>query len=218
MTEHRRFDFRRQHYAGQEGALIPLLQEAQEQDGYLSRERMAEIHEVSGVPIAQIYGVATFYAQFRFTPVGKNLVKVCHGTACHVSGANEITDAVEDSLGIRTGETTPDRLFTVEMVSCLGCCSLAPVIMVGDTTHGKLNDREVRRLIKTYRTASAASGAGAAPGAAHGASGPAGQGGSAAPAAPKGSGGSSAAGSNGTGSNGGTGDLPDGTAGTPEVH
>jgi NADH:ubiquinone oxidoreductase subunit E len=177
VTDRRRYDFRRQHYAGQEGALIPLLQEAQEHDGYLSRERMAEIHEVSGVPIAQIYGVATFYAQFRFTPVGKNLVKICHGTACHVSGANEITDAVEDSLGVCTGETTSDQLFTLEMVSCLGCCSLAPVIMVNDTTHGKLNDREVRRLVKSYRTASAAPGA--SRGAAHGSGESAGAGGTA---------------------------------------
>jgi NADH-quinone oxidoreductase subunit E len=174
VTDRRRFDFRRQHHAGQEGRLIPLLQQAQQQDGYLSRERMAEIHEISGVPVAQIYGVATFYAQFRFTPVGKNLVKICHGTACHVSGANEITDAVEDSLGIKTGDTTPDRLFTVETVSCVGCCSLAPVIMVGDTTHGRLNDREVRRLVKSYRMASAA------PGTTHGTAGPAGAGGAAA--------------------------------------
>ncbi len=160
MIEQRTYDFRRGHYQGEEGRLIPLLQEAQERDGYLCRERLQEIHEQSGVPLAQIYGVATFYAQFRFTPVGKNMVKVCHGTACHVSGAKEITEAVEDTLGIATGETTEDLLFSVEMVSCLGCCSLAPVVMVNDTTHGNLTDRDVRKLLKAQRAADAGAGHG----------------------------------------------------------
>jgi len=153
MNEQRKFDFKKQHFAGQEGRLIPLLQRAQETDGYITNERIAEIHKDCGIPVAQIYGVATFYAQFRFSPVGKNLVRVCHGTACHVSGANEITKACEDTLGIATGETTEDRLFSLELVSCLGCCSLAPVVMVNETTHGNLNDREVRKLLKTKRTA-----------------------------------------------------------------
>jgi NADH-quinone oxidoreductase subunit E len=172
VTQQRTYDFRRGHYAGAEGRLIPLLQEAQARDGFLSRERLYEIHEESGVPLAQIYGVATFYAQFRFTPVGRNMVKVCHGTACHVSGAKEITEAVEDTLGIATGETTDDRLFSLEMVSCLGCCSLAPVVMVNETTHGNLTDREVRKLLKAKRAADAGAahgGAGAADGAGDGA-------------------------------------------------
>ncbi|HPS78461.1 MAG TPA: NADH-quinone oxidoreductase subunit NuoE [Thermoanaerobaculaceae bacterium] len=153
MSERRKFDFRKQHFVGEEGRLIPLLQRVQEKDGFLSRERIEEIHKQSGIPLAQIYGVATFYAQFRFTPVGKNLVRVCHGTACHVSGANEITKAMEDELGIVTGETTADGLFTLEMVSCLGCCSLAPVIMINNSTHGNLTEKEVKKVLKAYKAA-----------------------------------------------------------------
>lgn len=148
MSEHRRFDFRRQHYAGEDGRLIPLLQEAQEKDGYVSRERIFEIHRTSGVPLAQIFGVATFYAQFRLTPVGKTLVRVCHGTACHVGGANDISKAVEETLGVGNGGTTPDRQFTIETVSCLGCCSLAPVVMVGNDTHGNLTPRNVKKVLE----------------------------------------------------------------------
>ncbi len=153
MSERRKFDFKKQHFAGEEGRLIPLLQRAQETDGYITRERIAEIHAQCGIPVSQIYGVATFYAQFRFHPVGKNLIRVCHGTACHVSGANDISKAIEDTLGIGNGETTADRVFTVETVSCLGCCSLAPVIMVNNTTHGNLTERDVKKVLKQYRKA-----------------------------------------------------------------
>lgn len=151
MSLHRKLDLRTQHFAGEEGKLIPALQKAQEQDGFISPERMEEIHRHSGVPLAQIYGVATFYAQFRFHPVGKNIVRVCHGTACHVSGAKGITDALEDDLGIANGETTEDRLFTLETVSCLGCCSLAPVIMINNDTYGNLVPKDIKKIVKTYR-------------------------------------------------------------------
>ena len=153
MSAHRRFDFKKQHFAGQEGSLVPLLQRAQESDGYITRERIAEIHRECGIPLAQIYGVATFYAQFRLHPVGKNLIRVCHGTACHVNGANDITKAIEDALGVSDGETTADRMFTIETVSCLGCCSLAPVIMVNRDTHGNLTEKEVKRVIRQYQKA-----------------------------------------------------------------
>lgn len=155
MSEHRKFDFRKQHYVGQQGLLIPLLQRAQESDGYLTRERLVEIHKESGIPLSQIYGVATFYAQFRMTPVGKNLIRVCHGTACHVSGANSISEAVEKHLEINNGETTPDKLFTIETVSCLGCCSLAPVIMINNSTYGNLTEKEVKKVIRQYQKAGA---------------------------------------------------------------
>jgi NADH-quinone oxidoreductase subunit E len=153
VNEQRNFDFKKQHYVGEEGRLIPLLQRAQETDGYITRERIAEIHKECGIPVAQIFGVATFYAQFRLHPVGKNLIKVCHGTACHVSGANTITEAIEKTLGICNGETTPDRLFTIETVSCLGCCSLAPVIMINNDTHGNLTEKEVKKVLKQYQKA-----------------------------------------------------------------
>ncbi len=150
------YDFLRQERLGQEGQLIPLLQRAQQVDGYLQRERLLEIHRQTGVPLASIYGVATFYAQFRLSPVGKHLIRVCHGTACHVAGANDITDAIEKHLQINTGDTTPDRLFTLETVSCLGCCSLAPVIMIDNATHGNLTDRKVIKVLKQYQQAAAA--------------------------------------------------------------
>jgi NADH-quinone oxidoreductase subunit E len=151
MCLHRKYDFRNQHYRGQEGRLIPLLQEAQELDGYITRERILEIHRNSGIPVTHIFGVATFYAQFRLRPVGKYIVRVCHGTACHVAGAIDITQAAEEHLAIPTGETTSDRLFTLETVSCLGCCSLAPVIMINQATYGNLTTKEVKKILNRYK-------------------------------------------------------------------
>ncbi len=148
METHRAFDFRNQHFVGQEGRLIPLLQKAQESDGYLTRERLLAIHRETGIPLSNIYGVATFYAQFRMTPVGKNLIRVCHGTACHVAGANDISEAIEETLQIKNGETTKDRLFTLETVSCIGCCSLAPVIMINNDTYAHLTEKQVKKVLK----------------------------------------------------------------------
>lgn len=151
MCIHRRYDFKNLHYKGEEGKLIPMLQKVQTEDGFLSPDKLKEISKSTGIPVTHIYGVATFYAQFRFTPVGKYLIRVCHGTACHVSGANDITKAVQDHLGIGNGETTKDKLFTLETVSCLGCCSLAPVIMINDATYGNLNPKEVTKILKQYQ-------------------------------------------------------------------
>ena len=155
MIQQRRFDLEHQQFFGQEGRLIPLLQQAQQTDGYLTRERLLAIHRETGVPLASIYGVATFYAQFRLTPVGKNLIRVCHGTACHVAGANDISEAIEKHLEIKNGETTPDRMFTLETVSCLGCCSLAPVVMVNNDTHANLTEKQVPKMLKKYQAAAA---------------------------------------------------------------
>jgi NADH-quinone oxidoreductase subunit E len=124
------------------------LQKAQATDGYLTRARLHEIHRETGIPLSSIYGVATFYAQFRMTPVGKNLIRVCHGTACHVAGANDISAAIEETLQIKNGETTKDRLFTVETVSCIGCCSLAPVIMINNDTYAHLTEKQVKKVLK----------------------------------------------------------------------
>ncbi len=151
MDSTRAYDFKHLHYVGQEGRLIPLLQRAQAEDGYLTRERLLRIRDETGIPLTQIYGVATFYAQFRFKPVGKNLLRVCHGTACHVSGAKELTEEIEEQLGVANGETTKDGLFTMETVSCLGCCSLAPVIMINETTHGNLTPAGVKKVLRKYR-------------------------------------------------------------------
>lgn len=155
MNQHRKLDFRNLHYAGEEGKLIPALQKVQEAEGYISRERILEIHRRSGVPVPQIYGVATFYAQFRLQPVGRHIIKVCHGTACHVAAAKGISEALEGALEIRTGETTPDRMFTLETVSCLGCCSLAPVVMIDTATYGNLDPAAARKIIRQKQKAAA---------------------------------------------------------------
>jgi NADH-quinone oxidoreductase subunit E len=151
VTETKKINFKHLHYDGIEGQLIPLLQTAQEKENYISEEAIQKIHEQTGIPTSQIYGVATFYAQFRFTPVGKHIVRVCMGTACHVNRAKEITQTIKNELGIEDGETTEDQLFTLETVSCLGCCSLAPVIMINDSTYGNLTTKEVKKIIKQYK-------------------------------------------------------------------
>ncbi len=135
-------------YKGKKGPIIPLLQETQSLFGYLPREALVKIAEATGADASQVYGVATFYSQFRLKPVGKHIIRVCHGTACHVGGAERISEACETELGVQSGETTDDREFTLESVACVGCCSLAPVMMIDDTTYGRLNDREAKKILK----------------------------------------------------------------------
>jgi len=138
-------------YKNKKGSLIPVLQAAQRELGFIPREAFERISEGTGIELSEMYGVATFYAQFRLTPVGKYIIKVCHGTACHVQGAEAITEALEDSLKVKDGETTEDGLFTLESVACLGCCSLAPVMMIGDETYGKLNRNQSVKVLKEIR-------------------------------------------------------------------
>jgi NADH-quinone oxidoreductase subunit E len=144
-------DFLLDKYNNKSGSLIPLLQGTQSLFGYIPSEAFKKISDATGVAVADIYGVATFYAQFRLNPVGKNIIKVCHGTACHVQNANTITDAIKDFLAINDGETTPDGEFTLESVACLGCCSLAPVMMIGENTYGKLSGKSAVRVIKDLK-------------------------------------------------------------------
>ncbi len=127
---------------------IPLLQAIQEQYGYLPAEALRYLAGKTKCTPAQIYGVVTFYSQFRLMPVGKHMIRVCHGTACHVQGAERISQAVSDLLGIEDGETTEDGLYTIERVACLGCCSLSPVIMIDDTVYGKLTRAKVQKILK----------------------------------------------------------------------
>ena len=138
---------------GKKGNLIPLLQGAQDIFGFIPRPVFEKISDECGIPLCDMFGVATFYAQFRLKPVGKVIIKVCHGTACHVQNAKEITEAIEESLKIKDGETTDDRFYTLESVACLGCCSLAPVMMVGDQTYGKLTGNEAVKILKNIRLA-----------------------------------------------------------------
>ncbi|MCF8227899.1 MAG: NADH-quinone oxidoreductase subunit NuoE [Bacteroidales bacterium] len=138
-------------YKSKKGNLIPLLQGTQDIFGYIPRGAFEKISKETGLKLSEIYGVATFYAQFRLNPVGKYIVKVCHGTACHVQNANEVTEALEEALKVKDGETTEDGLFTLESVACLGCCSLAPVMMIGDETYGKLDGKQAVKIVKNIR-------------------------------------------------------------------
>lgn len=133
------------------GNMIPLLQGTQNIYGYLPQGAFKKISDETGLSLSEMYGVATFYAQFRLKPVGKYIIKVCHGTACHVQNANEVSDSLKEALALKDGETTPDGLFTLESVACLGCCSLAPVMMIGEDTSGKLNGSEAVKIVKNIR-------------------------------------------------------------------
>ncbi len=127
-----------------------MLQQVQAEIGYLPPEVMDRIAERSGVSAARVFGVASFYSQFRLEPVGKHIIRVCQGTACHVQGAVAITEAVCDELGVAEGGTTEDGEFTVEPVACLGCCSLAPVIMIDEDTFGRLTPDQARKIVRDY--------------------------------------------------------------------
>ncbi len=140
-------------FKGKKGNLIPLLQGAQELYGFISPDAFEKLARETGIPLSDMFGVATFYAQFRLSPVGKNIIKVCHGTACHVQNAKEISESLEEALKIKDGQTTEDRFFTLESVACLGCCSLAPVMMIGDQTYGKLTGNEAVKIVKNIRLA-----------------------------------------------------------------
>ena len=125
-------------FGGKAGTLIPILQRAQEIYGYLPPDVLKRVSEKTGIPLSQIYGVVTFYAQFYLTRRGKCIVKQCDGTACHVRGAGKIVDVIEKELGIKAGETTPDYKFTFEVVYCLGSCGLSPVATINDKVVGRL--------------------------------------------------------------------------------
>ena len=138
-------------YRTKKGNMIPLLQGTQNLYGFIPEQAFTLISEHTGLNVSDMYGVATFYAQFRLKPVGKNIIKVCHGTACHVQNANMISEALEEALQIKDGETTADGLFTLESVACLGCCSLAPVMMIGDESYGKLTGKSAVQVIKEIK-------------------------------------------------------------------
>ena len=139
-------------YEGRQGSLIPLLQAAQNLEGYLSRPVLKHISERMKVPAAEIYGVVTFYSMFRLEPQGKHIVRVCKGTACHVSDADGIKDALIENLKLEGGKvTTEDMQFTLMEVACLGCCSLSPVIMIDDQTFGKLTPEAIPGILDKFR-------------------------------------------------------------------
>lgn len=138
-------------YAGVKGSLITILQNAQEIYGYLPTEVLYEVAANTGNSPAKVMGVATFYTQFRFKPVGKYLILLCKGTACHVNGSEMIAQTLKETLGIGDGDTTEDGLFSLSFVACLGCCSLSPVMMINDETYGNLTPEKVREIIKELK-------------------------------------------------------------------
>ena len=140
-----------EHYADVKGSLITILQKTQDIYGYVPIDAVYHIAERTGLTPAKIMGVATFYSQFRFTAVGKYLIMVCKGTACYVNGAERIIDAISEELNIGNGETTEDGLFSLSIVSCLGCCSLAPVMMINEDTYGSLTPEKVVKILRDIR-------------------------------------------------------------------
>jgi NADH-quinone oxidoreductase subunit E len=129
------------------GQLIPMLQMIQGKLAYLAPEAIELVAEHLGLSASEVYGVASFYNQFRFNPPGRNQVRVCLGTACHVKGGDIILENFERKLGIKEGQTTPDREFSIERVACVGCCALAPVALMGETVHGKMAPSKVEGLV-----------------------------------------------------------------------
>ena len=136
------------NYEGKRENVIPILQKVQEEYTYLPDDLMTEIAKYTRVPASDIYGVATFYAQFRFTPTGENLITVCRGTACHVRGAPRILEEITDRLELDGEGTTEDQKYTVETVACVGCCALAPVMTINEEVHGDLTKQKVRKLVQ----------------------------------------------------------------------
>jgi NADH-quinone oxidoreductase subunit E len=134
-----------------QGALMPLLQDIQEECGYLPVEALESVSEHLNVPLAHIHGVVSFYAQFSLTPRGKHIVRICMGTACHIRGGGGVLDEIQSCLSIKDKETTEDRLFTLEVVRCLGTCFLAPVMMVGEKYFGALTPSKVRKILASFR-------------------------------------------------------------------
>ena len=135
------------HYTGKREELIPILQEAQEYFGYLSLEVMQKIARFLKIPESAVFGVSTFYAQFKFSPTGRKKVKVCRGTACHVRGASRILDEVVKRLGIKPGETSDDMEYSLETIACFGSCALAPVMVVDNNVYGRMTPKKVSEIL-----------------------------------------------------------------------
>lgn len=138
-------------YRGTQGCVIPVLQQAQEIFGYLPKDVIIRISEALEVPVSRIYGVVTFYAQFHLTPRGKNIIRSCQGTACHVRGAAAVLQRIKDKLELKNGETTtPDLKYTLETVACIGACGLAPCVMINDDTYGRLTPDAMEKILDDF--------------------------------------------------------------------
>ena len=137
-------------YQGQRGATIPVLQKVQEELGYLSEEAISEVANFLGLTKNEVYGVASFYAQFRFERQGEHVIRSCQGTACHVRGGRRILDVVQQELGIQPGETREDYKFSLEIVTCFGACALAPVMVVDKTVYGRMTTVKAKQILAKY--------------------------------------------------------------------
>ncbi|WP_293729077.1 NADH-quinone oxidoreductase subunit NuoE [uncultured Phascolarctobacterium sp.] len=138
-------------YKDVKGPLIPILQEVQSLYNYLPKDVLEYIAKHTGTPIADIYGVVTFYSLFHLNPRGRNIIRVCQGTACHVRGGKTILQALEKQLGIKAGHTTEDLRFTLETVACIGACGLAPVMQINEDTHGRLTTDKLAAILDRYK-------------------------------------------------------------------
>jgi NADH-quinone oxidoreductase subunit E len=140
-------------YQREKADLIPILQAVQGKLGYLPQEGLKQIAKFIDIPESTVYGVATFYAQFKLTPVGRNIIKVCLGTGCYVRGATKIIDELESELGIKAGETTSDLEYTLETVACFGSCALAPVVVFNDKVYGRMTPEKAKEMLKSKTSA-----------------------------------------------------------------
>ncbi|HOV69148.1 MAG TPA: NADH-quinone oxidoreductase subunit NuoE [Clostridia bacterium] len=140
-----------EHYKNKKGPLMPIMQAAQDIFGYISFDVQNFIAEKLGIPMTEVYGVATFYSQFSLEPKGKHVIGVCMGTACYVKGAQAVLDKLKEELGVEVGKTTNDGQFTLEATRCLGCCGLAPVLMIGDDVYGSLTANDIPEILNKYR-------------------------------------------------------------------
>lgn len=134
-------------YKGEKAELIPILQEVQQKLGYLPKEGLQQVAKFIDIPESTVFGVATFYAQFKLVPMGRNIIKVCRGTGCYVCGAPRILDELESELGIKAGKTTPDLEYTLETVACFGSCALAPVVVLNDKVYGRMTAKKVKKIL-----------------------------------------------------------------------
>ena len=137
-------------YPANRGSLIPILQDVQEKVGYLSEEAVEELGRLMGISANEIYGVATFYTQFRFHPPGEHTLQSCQGTACHVRGGHQMLRELEQRLGVKAGQTTADGKFDLERVACLGCCALAPVLAVDGKVHAQMTAKKIPSILSQY--------------------------------------------------------------------
>jgi NADH-quinone oxidoreductase subunit E len=141
----------KEHAGAERDSLIPILQEIQEKEGFISEESVIEVGNHLEIPTSKIYGVATFYNQFRFEPKGKYHIQVCRGTACHVLGSATVLNQLEKTVNAKAGQTTRDGLFSIEVVACIGACGLAPVISINGEFHAKVTEESIVSIIENYK-------------------------------------------------------------------